>query len=108
MFGKQFGNVHFAYCIRSFWWLLLSIPESRAHANELRSVCEKSPRVLPDREVLPNLGDRLLADVGNSAMKELTEKMLDAGLSTQSIVNYTKVAKSFSSHTRTVGEKFRP
>jgi hypothetical protein len=26
-------------------------------------------------------------------MKELTEKMLDAGLSTQSIVNYTKVAK---------------
>jgi integrase len=43
--------------------------------------------------VLPNLGDRLLADVGNAALKELTEKMLDAGLSTQSIVNYTKVAK---------------
>lgn len=43
--------------------------------------------------VLPNLGDRLLADVGNAALKELTDKMLDAGLSTQSIVNYTKVAK---------------
>jgi len=42
--------------------------------------------------VLPNLGDRLLSDVGNTALKELTE-MLDAGLSTQSIVNYTKVAK---------------
>jgi integrase len=43
--------------------------------------------------LLPNLGKRLLADVGNGAMKELTEKMLDAELSTQSIVNYTKVAK---------------
>jgi len=33
MLGKQFENVHFAYGIRSFWWLLVSIPESRAHAD---------------------------------------------------------------------------
>lgn len=43
--------------------------------------------------VIPNLGGKLLADVGNAAMKELVEKMADAGLSSQSIINYTKVVK---------------
>jgi hypothetical protein len=42
--------------------------------------------------VLPNLGDRLLANVGNAAMKELTEeKMLDAGLSTQLVFQFCAV-----------------
>ena len=36
--------------------------------------------------VLPNLGGLLLADVGNAALKELIQKMNDAGLSAQSIV----------------------
>jgi integrase len=43
--------------------------------------------------VLPNLGDMLLADVANAALRGLIEKMTDAGLSAQSIVNYTKVVK---------------
>ena len=46
-----------------------------------------------DKWVLPNLGDLLLADVGNAALKDLIEKMIAAGLSAQSIVNYTKVVK---------------
>jgi integrase len=43
--------------------------------------------------LLPNLGDFLLADVGNAALKGLVEKMSSAGLSPQSIVNYTRVVK---------------
>jgi integrase len=46
-----------------------------------------------DKWLLPNLGDMLLVDVGNAALKGLIEKMASAGLSAQSIVNYTKVVK---------------
>jgi len=43
--------------------------------------------------LFPNLGDMPLSDVGNAALKGLIEKMASAGLSAQSIVNYTKVVK---------------
>jgi integrase len=43
--------------------------------------------------LLPNLGDKLLADVSNKAMRELVEKVSAAGLSAKSIVNYVQVAK---------------
>jgi integrase len=43
--------------------------------------------------VLPNLGDLLLADVGNAALKLLVEKMFCAGLSPQTIVTHSKVVK---------------
>jgi integrase len=46
-----------------------------------------------DKWLLPNLGDMPLSDVGNAALKGLIEKMASAGLSAQSIVNYTKVVK---------------
>jgi len=46
-----------------------------------------------DKWLLPNLGDMNLADVGNGALKGLIEKMASAGLSAQTIVNYTKVVK---------------
>lgn len=46
-----------------------------------------------DKWLLPNLGDMNLADVGNGALKGLIEKMVSAGLSAQTIVNYTKVVK---------------
>jgi integrase len=46
-----------------------------------------------DKWLLPNLGDMLLVDVGNAALKGLIEKMASAGLSARSIVNYTKVVK---------------
>jgi len=46
-----------------------------------------------DKWLFPNLGDMNLADVGNGALKGLIEKMISAGLSAQTIVNYTKVVK---------------
>ena len=46
-----------------------------------------------DKWLFPNLGDMNLADVGNGTLKGLIEKMVSAGLSAQSIVNYTKVVK---------------
>jgi integrase len=46
-----------------------------------------------DKWLLPNLGDMLLADVANAALKVLIEKMASAGLSAQSIINYTRVVK---------------
>jgi integrase len=46
-----------------------------------------------DKWVLPNLGDLLLSDVGNAALKGLIEKMFCAGLSPQTIVSHSKVVK---------------
>ena len=46
-----------------------------------------------DKWVLPNLGDLLLADVGNAALKLLVEKMFCVGLSPQTIVTHSKVVK---------------
>jgi integrase len=46
-----------------------------------------------DKWVLPNLGDLLLADVGNAALKGLIDKMSCAGRSPQTIVTHSKVVK---------------
>ncbi|MGB2679471.1 MAG: tyrosine-type recombinase/integrase [Candidatus Acidiferrum sp.] len=43
--------------------------------------------------LLPNLGEKLLADVSNKAARELIEKMSAAGLSAKTIVNYVQVVK---------------
>ena len=43
--------------------------------------------------LLPNLGEKLLADVSNKAARELIEKMSVAGLSAKTIVNYVQVVK---------------
>ncbi len=43
--------------------------------------------------LLPNLGEKLLADVSNKAVRELVEKMSAAGLSAKTIVNYVQVVK---------------
>ena len=43
--------------------------------------------------LLPNLGEKLLADVSNKAVRELVEKMSTAGLSAKTIVNYVQVVK---------------
>ena len=59
--------------------------------------------------LLPNLGDMLLSDVGNAALKELIEKMASAELSAQSIVNYTKVVKMVvASAVDAEGEQIHP
>jgi integrase len=44
------------------------------------------------RWILPNIGDKLLADISNGALRELIEKMA-AGLSPKTIVNYSQVVK---------------
>ena len=43
--------------------------------------------------LLPNLGEKLLADVSNKAVRELVEKMSERGLAAKTIVNYVQVAK---------------
>jgi integrase len=62
-----------------------------------------------DKWLLPNLGDRTLCEVGNAALKELIEKMASAGLSAQSIVNYTRVVKMVvASEVNAEGEEIHP
>jgi integrase len=62
-----------------------------------------------DKWLLPNLGDRTLSEVGNSAMKDLIDKMSSAGLSSQTIINYTKVAKMVvASAVNAEGEEIHP
>ena len=46
-----------------------------------------------DKWVLPTLGERLLADISNGALRELVEKMADAQLSAKTIVNHAAVVK---------------
>ena len=46
-----------------------------------------------DKWILPNLGDRPLSEVSNAAVRDLVEKMVLAGLSPKTIVNYTLVVK---------------
>jgi len=43
--------------------------------------------------VLPNIGDKLLSEVSNSVVRELVERMSEAGLSAKTIVNYVQVVK---------------
>jgi integrase len=43
--------------------------------------------------ILPNIGDRSLSEVSNAAVRDLVEKMIAAGLSPKTIVNYTLVVK---------------
>jgi integrase len=46
-----------------------------------------------DKWLLPLIGDRLLAEVGNAALKTVIEKMSVAGLAAQSVVTHTRVIK---------------
>lgn len=46
-----------------------------------------------DKWILPHLGDRLLADVSNGALRQFVEKMAAANLSAQTIVTYANVVK---------------
>ena len=50
-------------------------------------------RHLLNKWLLPNLGEMILADVGNAALKSIIEKMAAAGLSPQSIVLHASVVK---------------
>ena len=62
-----------------------------------------------DKWVLPNLGDLLLADVGNAALKRLVERMSCAGLSPQTIVTHSKVVKMVvASAVNSEGEQIHP
>ena len=45
-----------------------------------------------NRWILPNIGDKLLSDISNGALRELIERMA-AGLSPKTIVNYAQVVK---------------
>jgi integrase len=62
-----------------------------------------------DKWVLPNLGDMLLTDVGNGAIKGLVEKMYGAELSPQTIVTHANVVKMIvASAINADGEQIHP
>jgi integrase len=62
-----------------------------------------------DKWVLPHLGDLVLADVGNAALKGLVERMVCAGLSPQTIVTHSKVVKMVvASAVNSEGEQIHP
>lgn len=46
-----------------------------------------------DNWLLPHLGDKMLADISNAALREMVEKMEAGGLVAKTIVNYTQVVK---------------
>ena len=46
-----------------------------------------------DKWLLPHLGDKLLADISNAALRDMVEKMVAGGLVAKTIVNYTQVVK---------------
>jgi integrase len=43
--------------------------------------------------IIPNIGEKLVADVSNGVLRELVGKMVAAGLSPKTIVNYSQVVK---------------
>jgi integrase len=59
--------------------------------------------------ILPMLGDRLLTDISNGALRELVDQMAAAGLSAQSIVTHAKVVKMVvASAVNSDGEQIYP
>ena len=62
-----------------------------------------------DRWLLPTLGDLVLADVGNGALKTVIEKMSNVGLAPQSIVTHSRVVKMVvSSAVNAEGDEIYP
>jgi len=72
------------------WWLA-SLPKRKRRPVKPATI--SGWRDALNAWLLPNLGEKLLADVSNKAVRELVEKMSTAGLSAKSIVNYVQVVK---------------
>lgn len=68
-----------------------SLPTRRRKPVKPATIAGWQPAL--DKWILPNLGDKLLAEVSNGALRELVEEMAAAGLSPKTIVNYSKVVK---------------
>ena len=59
--------------------------------------------------LLPNLGDKLLAEVSNKAVRDPVEKMAVANLSPKTVVNYVQVVKLVvASAVNDEGEEIHP
>jgi len=72
------------------WWLA-SLPKRKRRPVKPATV--SGWRDALNAWLLPDLGEKLLADVSNKAARELVEKMSVAGLSAKTIVNYMQVVK---------------
>lgn len=72
------------------WWIA-SLPGRRRRPVKPATV--SGWRDALNAWLLLHLGDKLLADVSNKAVRELVEKMSAAGLSAKTIVNYVQVVK---------------
>jgi integrase len=75
---------------QSDWWLVSLKARKR---RPVKPATVSGWRDALNAWLLPNLGEKLLADVTNKAVRELVEKMSQAGLSAKTIVNYVQVAK---------------
>jgi len=72
------------------WWLA-SLPKRKRRPVKPATI--SGWRDALNAWLLPNLGEKLIADVSNKAVRELVEKMLAADLSAKTIVNYVQVVK---------------
>jgi integrase len=62
-----------------------------------------------DKWILPNVGDKLTAEVSNGVLRELVDKMTAASLSPKTIVNYSQVVKLVvASAVNADGEQIHP
>jgi integrase len=89
VFGERTGTVTFGEQAEKW---IASLPSRRR--RPLKPATIFNWRHALDKWVLPTIGDRLLADVGNGALKQLVETMAAAGLSAKSIVSHSQVVKS--------------
>src|SRR6516225_5401848 len=72
------------------WWLASL---SKRKRRPIKPATASGWRDALNAWLLPNLGDKLLADVSNKALRELVEKMSAANRSAKTIVSYVQVVK---------------
>jgi integrase len=72
------------------WWIA-SLPARKRRPVKPATISGWQDAL--DAWVLPNIGDKLLSQVSNGAVRELIEKMSVAELSAKTIVNYVQVVK---------------
>lgn len=72
------------------WWLA-SLPKRKR--RPIKPATVSGWRDALNAWLLPNLGDKLLTDVSNKALRELVEKMSAANRSAKTIVSYVQVVK---------------
>jgi integrase len=94
------------FSVQAEWWIA-SLPMRRR--KPVKPATVHGWRHSLNKWLLPILGEVLLAEIGNAALKVVIEKMSDAGLAPQSIVTHTRVVKMVvASAVNAEGEQIYP